>query len=120
MAYNERFRMVHPVACAPPRRPSNLEKVMGIAKSFQTRQRIANDIRAAWNFELPALVGYQDSVGIQLLRGGHRWAAAVLVGNVMVPVIIYTKAEAFAAYDDPLAWEALLQSGAPLSRVSLG
>ena len=118
--YNsERLRLFLPAVCTPPRRPNNPRKMMDIARSFQMRQQIAGNSLAAWNTQLPALVGYTQEHGVQLFLGTHRWGAAVSVGGILLPVVVWSLAEVWEAYGDLEKWEALMTSGNPLPRISL-
>lgn len=60
-----------------------------------------------WDYEQPPLTGYLHEGYVQLLSGSHRWSAARLA-DILVPVIVYTRAEVEAAWGDLERWKELM------------
>ena len=78
MNYKTRVKWINPKFCTPPHRVTHPDKFIDLCEQFT---------KNGWNTEEPALVGYQY-MGIQLISGSHRWAAAIN-SNIKIPVIIY-------------------------------
>ena len=100
---------VHPNMCEPPHRPTHPTKTNFLMRKF---------LAGGWDASRPALVGYWDDDGIQLISGSHRWAAA-LDANITMPVVVWewhTVGEAFGRLE---LWEALMESGLPENRKAL-
>ena len=92
-----------PNLCWPPHRVTHSDKLLELLEAFQA---------SGWDETQPALIGYPDGHGVQLLSGSHRHAAA-LRADIDIPVCVYPYATVRAAWGDLSTWQLIMEGRVP-------
>lgn len=101
------IQWISPIKLWPPHAVTHPEKVAELIKLFKAR---------GWGVGYDALVAYPTldnqtgRMGIQLLSGSHRWAAAVEAG-IHVPVVVLAEETVERCWGNVEMWKTMMGMG---------